>query len=32
MEIGYPIEEKINSKCGKGSKFSDLFKGVDNIF
>ena len=32
MEIGYPIEEKINSKDGKGDKFSDLFRGVDNIF
>ena len=31
MEIGYPIEEKINSKGGKGGKFSDLFRGVDNI-
>ena len=32
MEIGYQIEEKINSKGGKGGKFSDLFRGVDNIF
>ena len=29
MEIGYQIEEKINSK---GAKVSDLFRGVDNIF
>ena len=32
MEIGYRIEEKINSKGGKGNKNSDLFRGVDNIF
>lgn len=25
-------EEKINSKGGKGDKFNDLFRGVDNIF
>jgi len=32
MEIGYQIEEKTNSKGGKGNKNSDLFRGVDNIF
>jgi len=32
MEIGYQIEEKTNSKGGKCSKHSDLFRGVDNIF
>ena len=32
MEIGYQIEEKTNSKGGKGSKHSGLFRGVDNIF
>ena len=32
MEICYQIEEKINSKVGKGGKVSDLFRGVDNIF
>ena len=32
MEIGYQIKEKINSKGRKRGKFSDLFRGVDNIF
>ena len=32
MEISYSIEEKINSKGRKCGKFSDLFRGVDNIF
>ena len=32
MEIGYQIEEKTNSKGGKGSRYSDLFRGIDNIF
>lgn len=32
IEIVYPIEEKINSKGRKGDKFSDSFRGVDNIF
>lgn len=32
MEIGYQIEEKTNSKGGKGNKNSDLFRGVYNIF
>ena len=32
MEIGYQIEDKSNSKGGKGNKKSDLFRGVDNIF
>ena len=30
MEIGYQIEEKINSKCGRVN--TDLFRGIDNIF
>ena len=32
MGIGYQIEEKTNSKGGKGNKNSDLFIGLDNIY